>query len=81
MDAESPDVANRFIDGKTGAGGLGVEDDFTALIIDQIARHAGGLVRPAPRIATDNFDHAAVDPALLVYLLHGNHHAGDRGAP
>ncbi len=58
---------------REGAGGrLAIDDDFAAIIVDQIPRDLGRDVRTALGISVDQFDGPAIDAACIIKRLDGN---------
>jgi hypothetical protein len=74
MDAQHLELADDFLHRKRTGRGLGVENDFAAVAVDQLARIVGRLIGLALRVAGNDLDLASAQAPGCVELVHLGHH-------
>ena len=67
---------NDFLDRHAGTGACGTDDGGHLVLVDKLFGDVDGFGRITFRVADDQLDGLAVDPALLVDFIH--HHVGDQ---
>ncbi|MPM85514.1 hypothetical protein SDC9_132595 [bioreactor metagenome] len=77
--AQHAQIARHLMHGKRAGGRLRIQQNLAAIRIDQLARHACGLLRLALRVADHHLDLAPTQSARGVELFHLQHHCIARG--